>query len=197
MQTLVMAELASMYVLRVLHIHRLTWRRIPLSAGQFNWVAILSPPGISNFLSYLTGWIVTIAWQAACAAPTFICSNMIVALASYSNPDYDVKNWHAALIFYAIIALAVLVNTYLGRLFPSIESLAFLLHVVGFFIVLIVVVYLAPKTDPSTVFDNFINGGGFPTTAQSVLVGSVPVMFGFNGMRPQIFAFREPRHSPL
>ncbi|KAF2245447.1 amino acid transporter [Trematosphaeria pertusa] len=160
MQTLVMAELASM---------------IPLSAGQFNWVAILSPPGISNFLSYLTGWIVTIAWQAACAAPTFICSNMIVALASYSNPDYDVKNWHAALIFYAIIALAVLVNTYLGRLFPSIESLAFLLHVVGFFIVLIVVVYLAPKTDPSTVFDNFINGGGFPTTAQSVLVWTQPL----------------------
>ncbi|KAF2842005.1 hypothetical protein M501DRAFT_998239 [Patellaria atrata CBS 101060] len=167
MQTLVMAEMSSM---------------IPLSGGQYNWVAILSPPRFSNFLSYVTGWIITIAWQAAVAALSWLASNMIVSLASFNYPDYGVQHWHATLIFYAIIVLGILVNTYLGRIFPTLESFAFLIHCIGFFVILVVMVYLAPKTPSKEVFDNYINGGGFSTTAQSVFVGSIPVAFGFNGI---------------
>ena len=30
--------------------------RMPLSGGEYNWVAILAPKNLSNFLSYITGW---------------------------------------------------------------------------------------------------------------------------------------------
>ncbi|KAF2205643.1 putative amino acid permease [Delitschia confertaspora ATCC 74209] len=165
-QTLVLSELASM---------------IPLSGGQYNWVAILAPPKLSHFLSYLTGWITTITWQSAVPAVTYMCSNMIVALVDFHYPNQTLKNWHATLIFFAVTFVAVFINTYLGRVFPTIECFSFLLHVFGFFVVLIVMVYLAPKAPPSSVFENYINGGGFSSTAVSVFVGTIPIMFGFVG----------------
>jgi len=95
-------------------------------------------------------------------------------------PHYESKVWHGTLIFYAVIAVAVIINTYLGRLFPWIEAVAFIVHVVGFFAILIVLVYLAPKNDPTVVFQNFTNYGGL-TDVQSALVGAVTLMYMFNG----------------
>jgi amino acid transporter len=165
-QALVIGELSSM---------------IPLSGGQYNWVAILSPPAYSNFLSYLTGWILTIAWQSGTAGVTFMASNMIVALANAMHPDYVVKNWHATLVFFAIVGVAVFVTTWLGRVLPMVESFAFLLYVMGFFTMVIVMAYLSPKLDPSMVFNAYLNLGGWENNVQAVWTSIVPIMFGFNG----------------
>jgi choline transport protein len=158
----------------------LTCRRIPLSGGEYNWVAILAPERFSNFLSYLTGWVLVIAWQAACASVTWINSTIILGLVQVNYPHYESKVWHGTLIFYAVIAVAVLINTYLGRLFPWLEAVAFIVHIVGFFAILIVLVYLAPKNDPAAVFNNFTNFGEL-TNVQSALVGAVTLMYMFNG----------------
>ena len=166
MQALVIAELSSM---------------IPLSGGQYNWVAILSPPKYANFLSYLTGWILTIAWQSGTAGVTFMVSRLIVALANAMNTEYIVKDWHATLVFFAIVGVAVFVTTYLGRVFPMVESVAFLLYVMGFFTVVIVMAYLSPKVDPSMVFNSYLNLGGWKNDAQATFLSIVPIMFGFNG----------------
>ncbi|ORX96239.1 putative GABA permease [Clohesyomyces aquaticus] len=167
MQILVMAELASM---------------IPLSGGQYNWVAILAPKSCSNFLSYTTGWVTAIAWQAAAASCTFINATLLLTIVSVNYPSYGMQMWHAVLVFYAIIALAVFVTTYLGRIFPSIEAMVLVLHIVGFFAILIVLVYLAPKTPSEVVFHTVINGGGFSSNAQSIMVGAVTLMYNFNGV---------------
>lgn len=90
--------------------------RIPLSGGEFNWVAVLSPPGYSNFLSYTTGWIVTIAWQAAAASVTMLNSLIILTIISANYPTYEMKVWHGTLIFYGTVAISVLMNTYIGRI---------------------------------------------------------------------------------
>jgi choline transport protein len=166
-QVLVMAEMASM---------------IPLSGGQYNWVAVLAPNSCSNFLSYTTGWITVIAWQAACASVAWINSTLILGLVSLNYPGYGMQMWHAVLVFWAVILLAVFVNTYLGRIFPSIEAMMLSLHVVGFFAILIVLIYLAPKNSTDAVFKTFRNGGGFASDAQSLLVGAVTLMYSFNGV---------------
>lgn len=166
-QVLVMAEMAS---------------AIPLSGGQYNWVAILAPESCANFLSYTTGWITVIAWQAACASVAWIDCTLILGIVSLNYPTYGMQMWHAVLVFWAVIFLAVFVNTYLGRIFPSIEAMMLILHIVGFFAVLIVLVYLAPKNSTDVVFKTFLNGGGFTSDAQSVLVGAVTLMYSFNGV---------------
>ncbi|PSN61537.1 hypothetical protein BS50DRAFT_504617 [Corynespora cassiicola Philippines] len=166
MQTLVVAELASM---------------IPLSGGQYNWVAILAPARFSNFLSYFTGWMITIAWQAGAAGVAFLASNLILALANVTHPEYQMKSWHVTLTFFAVIALAVFVTTVLGRILPTLESAAFVIFVMGFFVLLIVLSYLAPKTDAVQVFEVYFNGGGWNNNVEAVFVGAIPIMFGFNG----------------
>ncbi|KAF1994868.1 amino acid transporter [Amniculicola lignicola CBS 123094] len=166
-QILVMGEMASM---------------IPLSGGQYNWVSVLAPKSCSNFLSYMTGWITAISWQAAAASCTWIDSMLLLCIVSLNYPTYEMKMWHAVLVFYAIIFLAVFVTTYLGRIFPSLEAMVLVLHIVGFFVFLIVLVYLAPKTPTPIVFHTFINGGAFSSQGQSILVGAVTIMYNFNGV---------------
>ncbi|KAH7411641.1 amino acid/polyamine transporter I [Phaeosphaeria sp. MPI-PUGE-AT-0046c] len=167
-QVLVMAEMASM---------------MPLSGGEYNWVSILAPPRFSNLLSYLTGWVTTIAWQAATASTIWIAASVIQLLAILNFPTYVPQVWHGVLIFYAVVAIAVLFTTVLSRFFPSLEALVLILHILGFFAFLLVFVYLAPvKATASEVFGTFLNGGGFSSNAQSVLVGAVTIMWSFNAV---------------
>ena len=154
---------------------------MPLSGGAYNWIAILAPRKLSGFLSYVTGWILVIAWQTASAAIGWLISSILLSVAQTNYPQYKLELWHTLLCFYAVIALAVLFNTVLGRLFPGLEAMAFVVHVLGFFIILIVVLYLAPKATATSVFGTFTNGGGFSSNAQSAIVGALGTMFGFNG----------------
>ncbi|MCJ1313396.1 hypothetical protein MMC25_007074 [Agyrium rufum] len=181
LQVLVMAEMASM---------------IPLSGGQYNWVAVLAPPAWSNFLSYLTGWITTVAWQAATASTVYLNATIIQALVVLNYPHYDYQRWHGTLIFYAIIATALFVNTYMGRVFPKFEALVLVLHVAGFFAILITLVYLSPKTASANVFQHFINGGGWDTDVESFLVGTVTSMFAFIGVDAAAHMAEEIENAP-
>lgn len=166
-QVLVMAEMGSM---------------IPLAGGQYNWVAVLAPPFCSKFLSYLTGWITVIGWQAVTASAVYLCGSMIQGLMVLNHPDYVPERWQATLMFYAVIALSLFVNTYLARLLPNIEAIVLIIHVVGFFGILIPLVYLAPKGSVSDVFDTFINSGGWSTDGLAFFVGSIQAMFSLIGI---------------
>lgn len=82
---------------------------------------------------------------------------------------------------YQVIALSLFVNTYLARLLPNIEAIVLIIHVVGFFGILIPLVYLAPKGSVSDVFDTFINSGGWSTDGLAFFVGSIQAMFSLIG----------------
>jgi choline transport protein len=108
---------------------------------------------------------------------------VIQALVTVNYPSYTPKAWHGILIFYAIVAISVLFTTVLGRMFPSLEAVVLILHILGFFAFILVFLYLAPeKTSASVVFGTFLNGGGFSNNAQSVLVGAVTIMYAFNAV---------------
>ncbi|MCJ1451253.1 hypothetical protein MMC28_001589 [Mycoblastus sanguinarius] len=166
-QVLVMAEIGSM---------------IPLAGGQYNWVAVLAPPSCSKFLSYLTGWITVIAWQAVTASSVYLYGSTIQGLVILNHPEYMPQRWQTTLLFYAAIALSLFINTYLGRLLPSIEATVMIIHVFGFFVILIPLVYLGPRRSVSDVFDVFINSGGWSTQGLSFFVGSVQSMYAFLGV---------------
>lgn len=155
--------------------------RIPLAGGPFNWVAILSPPWCRNFLSYLAGWLTVITWQALVAGTAYVSGTLVQGLLILNYPDYDYQRWHGTLLFYAVLAFALFVNTYLGRLLPQIESMILFFHILGFFGVLIPLVYLAPHQPASEVFTNFLNVGDWSTTTLSFFVGLISAMSSFPG----------------
>lgn len=56
-----------------------------------------------------------------------------------------------------------------------------ILHVLGFFAILIPLVYLAPHTDSNTVFTVFLNEGGWKTQGLSFMIGLIGPVFNFLG----------------
>ncbi|KAF2004153.1 amino acid transporter-like protein [Amniculicola lignicola CBS 123094] len=167
LQALVMAEMASM---------------IPIAGGPFNWVAILAPDYCRKFLSYLTGWLSVLAWQSIVANTCYICGTLIQGLLVLNYPSYHFQRWHGTLLFIAVLTFGLIVNTWLGRLLPRIESLTLLLYVMGFVAVLVTLVYLAPHKSASEVFTTFQNLGGWNSMGLSFFVGFITTMGSFLGI---------------
>lgn len=92
------------------------------SGGQYHWVALLAPPKYANFLSWLTGWVSAIGWQAGASSGTFLGGTIIQGLLVLNDPDYNYKRWHGTLLLYAVLVLSLFVNTILIKLLPYLEG---------------------------------------------------------------------------
>lgn len=184
LQGLVMAEMASMLVVPTgvsVQIADIV-DRVPLSGGQYNWIAAFAPPSCSRFLSYIAGWQTALSWHATIASVLYIAATSIQTLAAINNPAYNPQRWQIVLLMYALLAMGLIVNTYLGRVLPMIESLILLIHVLGFFVLLVVLLYLTENKNPaSVVFGDFVNGGGWPSNPLSLFVGTVGSILSFLG----------------
>ena len=123
-----------------------------------------------------------ISYLALISATCYVTGTMIQGLLILNYPDYAFQRWHGTLLFYAVLFFSLFVNTYLGRVLPQIESLLLLFHILGFFAILIPMVYLAPKHQPaSLVFSYFLNNGEFSTTPLAVFVGLITSTNAFPG----------------
>lgn len=107
---------------------------------------------------------------------------MIQGLGALNYSSYNPERWHGTLIFYAIVLLSLVVNTYLARLLPKIECVVLALHIMGFFCVLIPMVYLGPHVSAKDVFATFTNAAGWSHTGLSFFIGLSTGMFAFIGM---------------
>ena len=146
------------------------------------------------------GWLVICGWMAILAGNGYLCGTQIEAVIQLNNPSYVPQPWHGTLLFWATVLIAVLINTVVGQLLPPIEAFMLVIHVLGFFAILIPLVYvcsllssdacgqnthvlqMAPqKASAQQVFTEFSNGGAWPTQGLSFfigLIGSVFAMFG-------------------
>jgi len=106
---------------------------------------------------------------------------MIQGLIVLNNPTYAPQRWQGTLLFYAVILVSVIFNTWLVRYLPKIEGLVLIIHVAGFFGVMIPLVYLAPHGTTKDVFTTFANGGDWPTQGLSFFVGIVTGVYAFLG----------------
>lgn len=120
---------------------------------------------------YFPGWITVVGWVAGFAAGAFFVSSLIQALMVLNNPDYDPTGWQGTLIFWAVILVCALINTVLGKVLPAIEIGILILHTVGFFAIIVPLLYLAPKTTGQEVFTTFQNLGGWSSIVLSFFVG--------------------------
>ena len=113
-------------------------------------------------------------WLASCGAAgnAYAIAYMIEGLATVVYPDYSPSPWKCVLITWAVIAVAILVNTCGSTMLPKFEAVMLMLHIFGYTAIVITLLRLAPKQDISVSFDNFIYAGGFPTQGLSLLVGS-------------------------
>ncbi|MCJ1246644.1 hypothetical protein MMC30_003853 [Trapelia coarctata] len=169
----------------------------PTAGGQYHWVFMLAPRSSKKFLSYTTGWLTVLAWQAIVASGALITGLMIQGLIVLNNPDYVYAQWHGTLLAWAVLIVTVFINTVVGSLLPKIEGAFLILHVFGFVSILIVLAYMAPHGSPSDVFGTFINGGGWPTQGVSFMVGLLGVSFAFVGADAAVHMSEEIQNAAL
>lgn len=106
---------------------------------------------------------------------------MIQGAAILGNQLYNALPWQGTLIMWASLSLALLVNLIGGKLLPRIETIILVVHILGFFGILIPLVYMAEPNSAHEVFQTYANGGDFPTMGLSWFVGMTNCAFAFAG----------------
>ena len=153
----------------------------PTAGGQYYWVALLAPKSSRRFLSYITGWTTVTGWQALVASGGYLVGTQIQGAVILNHADYDPKGWHGTFLYWAAIFIAVIFNTVISSALPKIEGLILVIHTLGFFAIMIPLVYMAPRSTAEEVFTHFLNEGDWPTQGLSFFVGLIGVAFSFLG----------------
>jgi hypothetical protein len=127
-----------------------------------------------------------LGWIAATAAASFFASSMIQGLVVLCNPSYSLIGWQGTLIYWAIVLLALSINTVFSKLLPSIEVTILFVHILGFFAIIIPLARLAPHTDSSEIWGSFLDSG-WNSTGLALFIGLKGVAAPFVGKCFQIF----------
>ena len=134
----------------------------------------------------LVGWLTSFTRIATSASVAYITGTTIQGLIILNYASYTPQRWHATMIYWAVILLTTLVNILGVHVFPYIETLALVLYVFYFFALLVPLVYLAPQSSPSFVFQTFENSGGWENPGISWCIGLVTSTYSMTGVRNHI-----------
>ncbi|KAH6611948.1 amino acid/polyamine transporter I [Boeremia exigua] len=170
---------------------------VPTAGGQYHWVSLLAPRSNKRFFSYITGWLTVIGWIAALTSVCFFVSDLILQLASLNHPGtYVRENWHATLLLWAVLILCVFINVFVSGALPTIEVVVLIVHVLGFFGILVPLVYLTPAHNSAKdVFTTFHNKGQWPTQALAFFVGLQGNALAFVGTDSVVHMSEEVRNA--
>ncbi|PGH00164.1 hypothetical protein AJ80_09217 [Polytolypa hystricis UAMH7299] len=149
----------------------------PISGGQYHWVSEFASPKYQKALSYVTGWMSVLAWQAGAASGSFLTGTIIQGLISVNNPSYQPKDWESTLFVFAMVAIIYICNMWAAQGLPMIQNLLVVIHIFGFMAIISVFWVLSPHQTASAVFTEFRNAGGWPTMGIALMVGQVSAMF--------------------
>ncbi|KAF2198016.1 amino acid transporter [Delitschia confertaspora ATCC 74209] len=161
-----MAEMASM---------------APTTGGQYHWVSEFAPHSVQKFLSYIVGWLCVLGWQVGNTSIAFLSSQQIQGLIILNNGSYVPKRWHLTMLVIAIMTFCQLFNTFLARKLPLVEGIVLVLHICGFFAILIPLWVLGERGNAKKVFTTFTDGGGWGSIGLSCLVDMLSPIFSFIG----------------
>ncbi|EON66770.1 hypothetical protein W97_06018 [Coniosporium apollinis CBS 100218] len=161
-----MAEMASM---------------APTTGGQYHWVSEFAPRSAQKFLSYIVGWLCVLGWQVGNASLAFLVSGQIQGLLILTSESYVPQRWHGTMLVIAINLFAQAFNTFLARKLPLVEGIVLILHIFGFFAILVPLLVLGERAPAKEVFTTFTDGGGWGNTGLSCLVGILTPVFSFIG----------------
>ena len=171
--------------------------RAPTAGGQYHWVAMLAPRSSRKVLSYITGWLTVLGWQANIAAASYLTGTAIQGIIVLTSPSYNPKGWHGTLLTWAVAICSFGINACVSSVLAKIEILVMILHVIVFVAVLVPLVYLSPRVSPQQVFTVFTNAGGWSTQSLSFFVGIVGTVFAFLGADGAVHISEEVKNASV
>ncbi|ORX91864.1 amino acid/polyamine transporter I [Clohesyomyces aquaticus] len=169
---------------------------IPTAGGQYHWVSLLAPQTSTKFFSYLTGWLTVIGWISGLTAASYFVAELILALIALNDDSFAPRGWQGTLLLWGGLILCVIINIFMSGALPSIEVFVLIIHILGFFGILIPLVYLSPTHNSAKdIFTMFNNGGGWQTQTLSFFVGIQGNALAFVGTDSAVHMSEEVRNA--
>jgi len=132
-----------------------------------------APANLQKPLSYATGWLSIVSYQAGNASGFFLVGTIIQSLATANHPEYHSTSWQSTLCVLAAVLISGVCNIFLSELLPIITNISMVVHIMAFFATTVVVWTFAPHPPAQAVMLDIINSGGWPNLTVSLLVGQV------------------------
>lgn len=107
----------------------------PGPGGPYHWVAAFAPPACRNLLSYLTGWMSAMAWQAGAASGPFIVGTLLRSLVELNIGSYHRTGWQDTFFVWLVASVVHFGNSYGRTALPIVQNLILILHILGFMVV--------------------------------------------------------------
>lgn len=112
---------------------------------------------------------------------TTLAGTMIQGLLVLNYPEYVFERWHGTMLMFAALLMVFFVNTVAARLLPKIEGLILIIHVLGFFAILIPLIYFSDKNAAAWTFGEFVDAAGWSSNGVSFFVGLISTNLPFIG----------------
>ncbi|KAF3398973.1 Choline transport protein [Talaromyces pinophilus] len=155
----------------------------PTTGGQYHWCSMLA------------SWLTVVGWQATFATGCYLNGTMIQGLIVLTRPNYVPQTWHATLLYWAVVIFSVTINVVGGSLLPKFEGLILVLHILGFFAILIPLTYMSNYGSAKDIFGTWVNSGDWPLQGISTLVGLMGAVFAFAGGDAAVHMAEETKNA--
>ena len=179
----------------------------PIAGGQYYWVYMLAPTKYKRVLSYIVGWLTSLAWIATVATETLFAGTMIQGILTLDySPEargevgtgYEPKLWQGTLLTWLVILGCIFVNVVIPNWLPRFEILILVFHIAGFFAILVTLLVVTPNLGTNaSVWLTSINGGGFPTQGLSYCVGFLGNVATFVGADASVHLAEEVSNAAV
>jgi choline transport protein len=149
----------------------------PTSGGQYHWVSEFAPRRSQQILSYISGWMATLSWQAGSAGGSFLIGTTIQGIVSQYRPSYIPEAYQGTLCVFAVAAIEGAINIGLVNSLPWLQTIMIVPHGLGWIAVVVFLSVLSDHAPAHDVFLNFTSYGGWEPIGLSLMVGQITSVY--------------------
>jgi hypothetical protein len=156
---------------------------IDIGFANVDYIALRMGLGmrLHSLTSFIAIYVLIDLQLSGIAGVCFFTAQLIEALIILNHPTFVPQPYHATLLIIAVAAFSIFFNTFLAKKLPLVEAILLLIHIAGFFGILIPLWTLAPRANAKDVFTTFNNGGGWNSEGTSALVGILTAVISLTG----------------
>ncbi|EXJ86859.1 hypothetical protein A1O3_03813 [Capronia epimyces CBS 606.96] len=110
----------------------------PVAGGQYYWTYLVSRAKWAPIASYFTAMISVIGcWLGGAATCNFI-AGMILSIAEFTVPDFQIEAWHKYVVYVTVIWAAVAINVLASQGLPALNKFIFYFSLITFMVTMTV-----------------------------------------------------------
>jgi hypothetical protein len=113
-----------------------------------------------------------LGWQTLVTSIAFQAGTEIQGLLVLNYESYTFERWHGTLLVILVILFSAVFNTFLATRLHLVEGTILVVHIFGFFCILVPLWVLSPRTSSEEVWTAF-HDPGWGSTGLSALLGMI------------------------